>query len=432
MNICVSRNTNCLAYSVVFTLLLISNVFAQSAKPIVWSDTERAIIKNLWIGSLTINTDNTNRVINDPLAIQFGHNLFFDKRLSANGKIACASCHQPDKFFSDGLTTGKGLSVVIRNTPSIVGASQHTWFFHDGRTDSLWSQALGPIENELEHGSNRSHVAKTIYNDPTLRKQYVKLFGTMPKLSDSKRFPNQAGPVKDAIALKNWQTMSTADKKSVTEVFVNAGKAIAAYESVLQPAASRFDRYAEGVVNNNKLLLSELSDNEIKGLRIFISQAKCITCHSGPMFTDKGFHNISVQPLGNNKPDWGRYRGARDVLTNPFNCHSRYNDNKEKSCDELEYIVRNRHKTQGAMKTPSLRNVARTAPYMHAGQYKTLREVIKHYNDPPPVVFRRSELFLVVDLNNDEISQLEAFLKSLNSPINAKPGLINRPNIDEH
>ncbi len=207
---------------------------------------------------------------------------------------------------------------------------------------------------------------------------------------------------------------------------------MAAYETQLQPGESRFDLYVKALIKKDSLLMQkQLSTEERAGLRIFIDKAKCTICHSGPLFTDKEFHNIGVQPPEGKSHDWGRYNGAQQVLKNKTNCLSRYNDtatvNGSKSCDELKYISLDRHETMGAFKTPSLRNVAKTAPYMHAGQYKTLLDVIKHYNDPPPAKFRQSALFLPVDLNEREFEQLEAFLKSLNSPVRAPAALLRAP-----
>lgn len=397
-----------------------------------WNDQQRLILKNLWINSLQNRADESNRFVNNPAATELGHRIFFDKRFSANGEIACASCHLPDKYFTDGLATGKGIKTVNRNTPTVVGASQFTWLFHDGRADSLWAQATGPLENELEHGGNRAQFAHLVYNDETLRGLYEKLFGPMPDLGDTDRFPVNAGPVKDATASGNWKAMSKQDQQTITDIFVKLAKAIAAYETLLQPAASRFDHYVEALINNRPGELDKhLSNQEVKGLRIFIDDAKCITCHSGPLFTDMGFHNISVQPPEGRKHDEGRMAGAREVIDSPFNCRSKYNDahteNEQQRCDELKYMVMDRHETQGAMKTPSLRNIAKTAPYMHAGQYKTLRDVLKHYNDPPPVKFRLSELFLQVDLNEYQFDALEAFLKSLDSPIAADERWLQPP-----
>lgn len=404
-----------------------------TAADIMWSSQQIAVLKTLWIDSNKAEKDLSNAVVDNPIAIALGHKIFFDARFSANGEISCASCHQPEHFFSDNLDTGKGLKKVTRNTPTIVGASRNIWFFHDGRNDSLWSQAMGPLENPLEHGGNRNQFAHIISSDPILSEEYSLLFGSIPNISNTKRFPKNAGPIKKEPLLKAWQTMNKNDKKIISDIFVNIGKAIAAYETQLQPAPSRFDNYVKALLENNTVEKhKQLSNTEVKGLELFIGKGKCTTCHSGSMFTDKGFHNISVQPRIPGKFDWGRYSGAKLVLENPYNCQSEYNDAPSekggRQCDELKYMVMDRHETFGAMKTPSLRNVSRTAPYMHAGQYKSLKDVIKHYNDPPALTNRQSALFLDIDLNENEIEQLEAFLRALESPINASHSLLNKPN----
>ena len=418
---------------ILLTSVLVIQPFTNSGGVVKWSDQHLAILKTLWIRENQSEKDSSNAVVDNPVAISLGHKIFFDTRFSASGKISCASCHQPERFFSDGLDTGEGLKKVSRNTPSIVGASHNTWFFHDGRNDSLWSQALGPLENPLEHGGNRNQFAHIIFADQILRKQYELLFGPLPDISNKKRFPKQAAPVKNKDVNKAWKAMAKDDQKLITDIFVNIGKVIAAYETQLQPAPSRFDNYVKALLENNiNDIKNNLSDSEIKGLQIFIGKGKCTTCHSGTMFTDKGFHNISVQPRIPEKYDWGRYAGAQQVIKSPFNCRGEYNDtpavNGVNQCDELKYIVMGRHETFGSMKTPSLRNVSRTAPYMHAGQYKTLREVLKHYNDPPHLTNRQSELFLDIDLNENELNQLEEFLRALNSPIAADPTLLIKPN----
>ena len=414
------------------TIMLFTQARMALAEDIKWSEQHIAMLKTLWIGASKPEKDLSNAVVENPVAITMGHKIFFDTRFSANGKVSCASCHQPKQFFSDGLDTGKGLKKVNRNTPTIVGASRNTWFFHDGRNDSLWSQALGPLENPLEHGGNRNQFSHIIFSDPVLRKEYELLFGSIPDISDSKRFPKQAGPIKNISARKAWQGMTKDDQKIITDIFVNIGKVIAAYETQLQHAPSRFDSYVKALLENNiGDMQKHLSDTEIKGLQLFVGKGNCTTCHSGSMFTDKGFHNISVQPRIPEKYDWGRYKGAQQVVKSSFNCRSEYNDTPSiesvKPCDELKYIIMDRHETFGAMKTPSLRNVSRTAPYMHAGQYKTLKEVLKHYNDPPPLTTRQSALFPDIELEEEEINQLDAFLRTLNSTIAADKSLLNKP-----
>jgi cytochrome c peroxidase len=394
-----------------------------------WDDRELSLMKNLWIGNLLMTPPDSerNRVADNPEAISFGHKLFFDKRFSGNGQVACASCHKPELYFTDGLQMAQGMGTVTRNAPTIVGASFNHWFFHDGRADSLWSQALGPLENELEHGGNRSRYVHLVYEDAELRNSYEKLFGTLPDLSDKKRFPSNAGPVGDAQANSAWQDMSEMDRKSITDVFVNLGKVIAAYERQIKPAPSRFDVYVKAVLDNDAgAIANTLSDAEVAGLRLFITKAQCAICHTGPMFTDFEFHNIRTVTMPVKTPDLGRYNGARQVLESEFNCRSEYNDAADKSCPELKFIVTAKHDTVAAFKTPSLRNVSKTAPYMHAGQYQALSEVLKHYNDPPKQIIGESDL-LFISLTETELSQLEAFLLCLDSPIAADPALLSPP-----
>lgn len=304
-----------------------------------------------------------------------------------------------------------------RNTPTIVGASYNSWFFLDGRTDSLWSQALGPWESELEHGGDRSQFAHLLYRSPNLRSQYEELFGKLPNLTDQNRFRKRADLVSNKRIQQSWTQMAPADQARVTTIFTNLAKAIAAFEARIKPTAARFDRYVAAALAANKKEMSDLySDTEAAGLRLFISKAMCIMCHSGPLFSDSDFHNINTLVLRKKPYDWGRYDGAQQVLTNEFNCYSRFNDSTDKSCHELRFMLKSKQHTIGSFKTPSLRNVSKTAPYMHSGQFDSLTAVLQHYSDPPKKIIGKSNL-LKVKLNSLEREQLEAFLHTLDSPI---------------
>ena len=336
-------------------------------------------------------------------------------------------CNNPGLYFTDGLEVARGIDTVNRNAPTIVGASYNTWFFHDGRADSLWSQALGPLEDRQEHGGSRTQYAHMIYNDPDYRASYEKLFGKMPDLSDNKRFPAAAGPVLDRNLLRAWKAMTEEDQKTITTVFVNIAKSIAAYERLLKPAPSRFDNYVEAVLDNDSEKMDELmSQDEAAGLKLFVGKANCWLCHNGPLLSDLGFHNVATPPVNVKRYDFGRQKGFRHVKKSPFNCRGEYNDAKDKSCDELKYIEFHEEETKAAFKTPSLRNVSKTAPYMHSGQYKTLSDVMKHYAKPPSTKVGMSDL-LPVELNDKELEQLEAFLLTLDSPIDADPKWLKAP-----
>jgi cytochrome c peroxidase len=392
-----------------------------------WNKDDIRVLRRLWIGSLPDTPPgNSNAIADNPDAVELGQRIFFDNRFSANGKVSCASCHKPELYFTDGLQVAKGIGTVTRNTPTVVGTSYNIWFFHDGRADSLWAQALGPLENPLEHGGTRSQYVHLVFADSQLRQQYEKLFGSMPDLSDKNRFPIYAAPIKkNKAASSAWEKMKPADRRAVTQVFVNIGKTIEAYERKLIPGPSKFDRYIEAAINNDKAKMKSLfSDKELAGLRVFMSKGNCMMCHHGPLFTDYGFHNTATPPRSVKPYDFGRHKGVNKLKKSKFNCLGEYNDAKEKNCDEIKYLVIHKDETYAAFKTPSLRNVTKTAPYMHAGQYKTLSDVLKHYADPPSTKVGMSDL-LPVDLDDKDLVQLEAFLHTLDSPINTDPKLLS-------
>jgi cytochrome c peroxidase len=147
-----------------------------------WTNKELASIRNLWLGSLpALPPDPSNKYANDPRAAALGQKIFFDRRFSVNGKVACASCHKPERTFADGRARAKGIGETPRKSMSIVGSAYSPWLFWDGRKDSLWAQALGPLENPLEHGGNRTMYARLI--DKHYRSEFEAVFGKLPDLS---------------------------------------------------------------------------------------------------------------------------------------------------------------------------------------------------------------------------------------------------------
>src|SRR4029077_12353158 len=165
-------------------------------------------------------------------AAALGQFLFFDTRFSANSKVSCATCHQPARGFSDGQPLETALGRGTRNTPTLLNAAFNHWFFWDGRADSLWSQALQPLENPREVGGDRLHIAHLIAGDERLSAAYQRVFGKLPPLADTARFPAHARPDPDpqSAAARAWQAMEPADRTEVNRVFSNLGKAIEAYE----------------------------------------------------------------------------------------------------------------------------------------------------------------------------------------------------------
>lgn len=373
-----------------------------------WSPEELKTITSLRLAELgPPPADPSNRWADDAGAAELGRTLFFDARLSSNGRVACASCHLPERGFQDGLPLGRGVGVTARRTMPLAGTAWSPWQFWDGRKDSPWAQALGPLESAVEHGSDRAALTHLIASHH--RAGFERVFGPLPSLD---RVPASAGPNGSPEAQRAWAALDTTDRDAVTRVFVGIGKAIAAYERTLRPGASRFDRYADALATTGRAPAGLLSDDERAGLRLFVGKAGCVDCHNGPRLTDDQFHDIGTPALSGGTPDRGRALGAHQVAADEFNCRSRWSDAPAGSCRELEFMVADGPELEHAFKTPSLRGVAARAPYMHAGQFADLAGVIDHYDRAPRGPSGRSELE-PLRLTRRERARLLAFLATL-------------------
>ncbi len=242
--------------------------------------------------------------------IALGKQLYFDKRLSRDMTISCATCHDPAKGWSNGtpVSLGVGGGKGGRNSPTVLNTAYGYFQFWDGRAGSLEEQALGPIANPVEMAMTLEEVVDRLNKIKGYRTQFQSVFGT-----------------------------------DVTEEGI--AKAIAAYERTVLTGDAPYDRF----VNGDKDALSEAAQ---RGRELFFGKAHCSACHSGPNFTDNAFHNIGV---------------GYDVETGTMADLGR---------EEVSGLTGDR----GAFKTPTLREIARTAPYIHDGSMETLKEVVEHYN----------------------------------------------------
>jgi len=268
-----------------------------------------------------------------------------------------------------------------RNTPTLLNSAFNTWFFWDGRSDSLWSQALRQMEDKTACGGDRLHIVHIVQNDPILRKAYREVFGRLPVLSDLKRFPEHARPdpnPKSPLA-QAWNAMTFTDRTTINRIFSNLGKAIEAYERKLIDYNSPFDRYAKGLRENNRTLENAISPAAKRGLKLFVGAARCELCHSGPNFTDGKFHNLGLPVQAGKKVDKGRADGIRTVVLDPFNGKGRYSDVENRESGDRFASLPTPDSQLGAFKTPSLRDVALTPPYMHDGRFPGLWNVLTFY-----------------------------------------------------
>jgi cytochrome c peroxidase len=378
--------------------------------------------------------DPTNKFADDKRAAALGQFLFFDKRFSAGARFSCASCHQPARAFTDGRKLAKAIAVGTRNAPTLLDAADNHWFFWDGRADTLWAQPLQVIENPREFGGDRLAVAHTIYDGGALRHAYEEIFGKLPPLSDRRRFPTHARPDadKEQALARAWDGMTAADRDACNRIVSNVGKALAAYERRLVGRDSPFDRYARALQSGDRAGQTLLSASAKRGLKLFVGRGHCDLCHSGPDFTDGQFHNVGLPVLAGMQADPGRAEGIRALKANPFNAAGRYSDQPHGPAAKRLAFLPAPKDMLGAFKTPSLRNVARTAPYLHDGRFATLRQVVQFYADGKKagrgklIGEREGTLDLIPHFTPAEVGDLVAFLKTLNSAA-LPPALTRRP-----
>ena len=386
---------------------LVLGVSAAMFQP-SWSTVELQHIQSLSLANLPpLQPDLSNRVSDDPVAADLGKKLFFDTRLSANGKVSCAFCHQPDRQFQDGRPVVQGVAKGNRRTMPIAGSAFVPFLFWDGRKDSQWSQALGPIENPAEHGADRMMAVRLV--STAYAPEYTSIFGPLPSVEG---LPGHAMPGGANGLDAAWNTMTPVQQNDINRTYANLGKAIAAYERTIKPELTRFDGFASALAaGDQKRADNLLSESERNGLKLFLGKGNCVTCHNGPLFTDNAFHNIGL-PGFDPARDRGRAASLAEVAADPFNCLGPFSDAKSTDCSELRFITASSPNLEGAFRSPSLRGVAQRAPYMHAGQFATLRELLVHYNKAPAAPFGHSEL-KALGLSEDQLDDIEAFLRTL-------------------
>lgn len=391
----------------------------QSDPPVAFTETEiRRLLQHSPLEGPP--PDPTNRAADDPRAARLGQRLFFDTRLSANGELSCATCHAPDKGFADGRQLPQGIGTAQRHAPTLWNVAWQRWLFWDGRIDTLWGQAMQPLEDPLELGSSRTALVRAIASDTTLRAEHEAIFGPLPSVLDAPTLPEQAGPVfgdsehPHALA---WSELSAERRAVIDAVAVDALKAIAAYERKLVSRRSPFDVFAEGLRESDATKLEALSPAAQRGARLFVGRGDCRSCHSGPLFSDGEFHDLMLPPLGGGRPsDRGRYAGIERLLADPLRSAGAFSDAPDgERARTLARLARG-PETYAQLRTPTLRNVARTAPYMHQGQLATLDAVLHFYSTlegQVPTGHHEETILKPLAFTPEEQSDLKAFLESL-------------------
>jgi cytochrome c peroxidase len=328
--------------------------------------------------------DASNRASGNPQAVELGERLFFDRRLSANGEISCSRCHLPERNWTDGEARAQGLARVDRNTPSLTNARLQRWFGWDGAHDSLWAQSLRPMLDARELGASAGHVAKLVREDKELSCRYRKVFGALP-----------------------------ADDEAV---MVGAAKALAAFQETLLSGRSAFDEFRDALLKGDASGVAGYPEAAKRGLAIFVGKGSCNTCHVGPAFTNGEFHDTGIPFfIEPGKVDQGRHGEIRKLQSSKFNLLGPYNDDATRGTATSTRHVALEHRNFGEFRTPSLRNLALTAPYMHNGRLATLRDVVNHYSsiNPDRLHSDGEAILKPLKLSARETLDLVAFLQSL-------------------
>jgi cytochrome c peroxidase len=328
--------------------------------------------------------DPSNRMSGNRAAIAWGAKLFREPRLSVDGKVSCASCHDAQRDFTDGLARGKGLAGVDRNTPTVANVRLNRWFGWDGAGDSLWAQSLRPMLDAREMGSDVSRIAATVRRTPDLASGYRRAFGAAPPSDD------------EVLA-------------------IDVAKALAAFQETIETGRTPFDEFRDALARGDRMAAARYPLAAQRGLAIFIGKGQCDVCHLGPAFSNGEFHDVGIPHFLASGVDAGRYEGIRKLQANRHNLLGPYNDDPTRNTAMSTRHVEAQHRNFGEFKVPSLRNVARTAPYMHNGSLATLADVVRHYSeiDENRLHADGERILKPLHLTDAERADLIAFLESL-------------------
>lgn len=276
-----------------------------------------------------------------PAKAELGRLLYFEKRISADGTLSCASCHHPAKGFTDQAPVSTGIRGQKGgvSAPTVINRAYGMLQFWDGRAASLEAQAVGPMANPIEMGNTHPVVVETLNKIPGYRAKFKAAFGSEEVTLD------------------------------------NVAKAIATFERTVLSGNSPYDKYKLG----NK---AAMNASQIRGMDVFFNKAKCDQCHEGASFTLNSFHNLGV---GQDKAD--PHPGRFAVTKNPADF--------------------------GAFKTPTLREIEHTFPYMHDGSLKTLEEVVDFYDKGGIPNKNLDERMKKLNLTAQDKADLVAFMKAL-------------------
>ncbi|MCK6457242.1 MAG: cytochrome-c peroxidase [Phycisphaerae bacterium] len=311
--------------------------------------------------------------------VELGRMLYFDPRLSGDSSIACAKCHDPAKGFSNGLQMSDAYPGTKhwRHVPTVLNAAYLKHQFWDGRAPSLEAQAVGPIAAPIEMNQNYTHLVEKLSGIPYYVEQFKKVFNSDVNMD-------------------------------------NLARAIAAFERTIVSKPGRVDRY----LNGDK---SALKESEVRGMALFTGKANCIACHHGPVLSDGEFHTTGVPEIEPLKTETDRIATRHFFATD-----QKYPNPRSVDADYGRELITKSAADRGRFKTPGLRELKWTAPYMHNGAFETLEEVIEFYSKGGGNHPNKDPLLKPFKLTDQEFEDLLSFLEALSSP---EPLKVTKPEL---
>ncbi len=357
--------------------------------------------------------DRSNRFAESADAAELGHLLFFETRISPKG-VSCATCHQPERYFTDGKALAEGVGVARRNAPTVVDSARRRWIGWDGKFDSVWSQALAPIEHPDEMGSSRERLLRTVRDDAPLRSAFERAFGAFPAAL--------AAATPDPLADRSASESDAPRQPVVDETTVLVLKALAAYQRKLASGLTPLDRFIAALKGGDGAVpeadgLGALSPAARRGLATFVGRGGCYQCHRGPSFTDEEFHALGLAGANGRVPDDPARLAALDFLQgNPMNSAGSFSDERDSPKAAMVRGLRRSGELFGQFRTPALRGVALTPPFMHDGRFASLDDVVRFYDTlegASPVGHHGEMLLEPLGLGEEGRADLVAFLRAL-------------------
>ncbi len=402
-------------------------------RDVFFSEAEWALI--LGFGPLgAVPADSTNAYADDAAAAALGQKFFFEKDFAGpladlgvgvvndlgssgeTGKVACVSCHftaTMSDHRSAPANVSLGANFHTRNAPAMVNSSFYPWTNWGGRFSRQWELPMPVTESGVIMNSSRLRVAHVIFDQ--YKAEYEAVFGPTygamePAIgSDLGRFPATGKPKANLGDVDGpWELMAAGDRAIVNRIFVNYAKALAAYTRKLVSRNAPFDAYVAGDWDG-------IGDSEKRGLKLFIGSAGCINCHNGPHLSDGGFHNIGVTQTGLHVPvsDDGRFKDIPPLQASGLNAASSWSDDPTAGAAIINALNPADEANRAAFRTPSLRGVADSAPYMHSGQLATLEDVVDFYARGGDTPAAGTKEITPVTLTAGDKQDLVAFLQVL-------------------